>query len=682
MNETKTNDFLEKEKLGRLMLRYSIPCIISLLVAAFYNIVDQIFIANADYLGSVGNSANTVVFPLTVIALSISTMIGDGGCAFVSLSLGEMGHDDAHRSVGSSVISIIAAGIVLMAIYLIFQEQILTLFGATVSEETFRLSKEYFFWITMGIVFYMFGQAMNPIIRSDGNPGYAMATLLTGAIINIILDPICIYVLKWGMMGAAIATIFGQFVSAVMSFIYLFRMKAVKLDKSSFKFSFSIMKKVLPLGAASFFTQISNVLSLVAVLNVVAIYGAKDPIFSQPEYSHIPTAIVGIVMKFNQIVLSIAIGLSAGCIPVVGYNAGAGRNDRVRGLMKRQLWAEAIVGAFATVIFLVFTDVFINIFGGQNESVYYRDFARQCIRIFLCLLPLACFNKGTTIFLQSLGKAKESTVLAMLREIVFGVGLPILLPVFFGLYGILYYMPVADFLAFIPMFIVIMRINQTYKKNAPAPRTAAPTAKPAGDAKTNMIITIGRSYGAGGRTIGAMLAERLSIPYYDAALLEKAAAKSGLDKKYLESRDEKPIESSVIYRYFGSEGGDITSLAYHAQSEIIEHIADEGACVIVGRRADCILRERENVFSVFITASDEARAKRVSEREGKNLRESEKYIAKADKSRAAYYNQQTDKKWGEAESYDLCLNTDEFGIEGAVNILEHIITRTDAERNK
>lgn len=233
MEKTRTNDFLETESLGKLMRNYAIPCVISLLVAALYNIVDQIFIANATYLGSYGNAANTDGLSLTVVALAIAMMIGDGCCTFVSIS-GCKEKENAHRGIGSSVLTVIVAGIVLMVLFLLLQEPILTLFGARVNEETFRLSKEYFFWITLGIPFYMFGQAMNPIIRSDGSPNFAMGILLTGAVLNIIFDPICIFVLKWGMMGAAVATIFGQIVAAILSVIYLTRMKAVKLHKDSF----------------------------------------------------------------------------------------------------------------------------------------------------------------------------------------------------------------------------------------------------------------------------------------------------------------------------------------------------------------------------------------------------------------------------------------------------------------
>lgn len=683
--ETQTNDFLETERLGKLMRNYTIPCVISLLVAALYNIVDQIFIANASYLGSYGNAANTVVFPLTVVALSIAMMIGDGCCTFVSISLGAKEKDNAHRGIGSSVLSVVVVGVVLTVIYLVFQDQILTMFGARVNEETFRLSKEYFFWITLGVPFYMFGQAMNPIIRSDGSPRFAMITLLTGAILNIIFDPICIFVLHWGMMGAAVATIFGQIVSAILSLIYLFKMKAVKISKDSFRFRFGLMKKIIPLGATSFLSQISIVLSMAAVLNMVTKYGAMDPVFGQPEYAQIPTAVVGIVMKFFQIIISISVGLSAGCIPIAGYNIGAKRNDRVRELMKLLLAAEAIVGLIAALIFLLFPHQLINIFGAKNESVYYTEFAVKCIRVFLCMLALSCVNKGTFIFLQSLGKAKQSTALSLMREIVFGVGLPILLPIFWGLDGILYFMPVADVLTFIASVAVILHINKTLSRpvageGSPA-GSASSARQSASDPQAHTIITIGRAYGAGGRTVGRLLAERLRIPYYDALLLEEAAKSSGLSQAFLENVDEQPIEPHMLYQRSILASGlpaSLEGLANQAQSEIIQRVASEGPCVIVGRRADQILSGRQDVFSVFITSSPDSRIKRVMERESLSQTESAKKIARVDKARAAYYNQHSDQVWGSAANYDLCIDTDRFGLEGAVDLITAAVTKIES----
>ena len=234
--EQTANQFLGQEPVGKLMKKYAVPCIISLLVGALYNIVDQIFIANASYLGSYGNAANTVVFPLTVIALAIAVMIGDGCCAFVSLSLGKGEPDKAKKSVGNSVLMTIVSSIILCAVYLIFSNGIIAMFGGTVNEETFRHAKKYFFYISLGIPFYMFGQAMNPVIRADGNPKFAMISTLAGAVLNMILDPIFIFAFKWGMMGAAIATVIGQIVTAGLAVWYLYNMKLVKPEKKDANF--------------------------------------------------------------------------------------------------------------------------------------------------------------------------------------------------------------------------------------------------------------------------------------------------------------------------------------------------------------------------------------------------------------------------------------------------------------
>lgn len=462
MNQ-KSNTFLETEPIGALMKKYAVPCIISLLVAALYNIVDQIFIANASYLGSYGNAANTVVFPLTVVALAIAVMIGDGCCAFVSISLGANKKEDAHRSIGSAIVLCVIFSLLLTAFYLIFQEQILTVFGGRVNEQTFFHAREYFFWITVGVPFYMFGQAMNPIIRSDGSPQFAMAATLAGAAANIVLDPIFIFIFQWGMMGAAVATVLGQVLTAFLSVWYLCHMKAVNLEKESFRIHGRLVKKYIPLGICSFLSQISLVAAMAAIQNMTLKYGALDSIFGQTRYAQIPMAVLGIVMKFFQIVISIAVGTAAGCIPIVGYNIGAGRKDRARTLFTYLLGVEALVGAAALLIVELFPRQLIGIFGAANESVYYTDFAVRCFRIYLCMMIMATVNKGTFIYLQSLGKAVASTMISLVREVIFGVGFALLLPRFFGLDGVLYSMPVSDVLTFVICVIVIAYTYKTLK---------------------------------------------------------------------------------------------------------------------------------------------------------------------------------------------------------------------------
>ena len=459
--EENTARFLGEEQIGRVMRKYAVPCIISLLVGALYNIVDQIFIANAAYLGSYGNAANTVVFPLTVIALAIAVMIGDGCCAFVSLSLGRKEPEAAKKSVGNSIVMVIVSGLALCGIYLAFSDPIIAMFGGRVNGETFRHAQEYFFYITLGIPFYMFGQALNPVIRADGSPRFAMASTLAGAILNMILDPIFIFTFRWGMMGAAAATVLGQAVTAALAVWYILHMKLVKPARPDFRPAWGTCRRTLALGMTSFLSQISLVAAMAAINNMIRKYGALDPVFGLERYAQIPMAVVGIVMKFFQIVISIVVGMAAGCIPVVGFNMGAGKRDRVKALFSRLLIAEAAVGAAALVVAELFPRSLIQIFGAANESAYYTAFAVRSFRIYLCMLIFACVNKACFIFLQAMGKAVSSTLLSMIREVVFGVGLALLLPVFFGLDGVLYSMPLSDILTFV---IALFLIRSTYRE--------------------------------------------------------------------------------------------------------------------------------------------------------------------------------------------------------------------------
>jgi len=456
-----SNQFLGTERIGKLMQKYAIPCIISLLVGALYNIVDQIFIANASYLGSYGNAANTVVFPLTVVALAIAVMIGDGCCAFVSISLGQNEVPKAKRSVGNAVVMCLVSSILLAALYLIFADTILAMFGGTVNAETYHHSQEYFFYITLGVPFYMFGQAMNPIIRADGSPRFAMVSTLAGAVLNIILDPIFIFGFRWGMMGAAVATVIGQVVTAVLAVWYLLHMKIIRPKKGDYRLKGSICSRTLTLGMTSFLSQISLVAAMAAINNMIRKYGALDAVFGQEQYAQIPMAVVGIVMKFFQIVISIVVGMAAGCIPVVGFNMGAKKSARVKELFTKLLLAEATVGAVALVLVELLPRQLIALFGAANESVYYTDFAVKSFRIYLCMIILACVNKACFIFLQAMGKAAESTALSMVREVVFGVGFALLLPRFFGLDGVLYSMPLSDILTFL---IADYLIFKTYRE--------------------------------------------------------------------------------------------------------------------------------------------------------------------------------------------------------------------------
>ncbi|MCF2660544.1 MATE family efflux transporter [Pseudoflavonifractor phocaeensis] len=460
--EQENSQFLATERVGRLMLKFAVPCVISLLVAALYNIVDQIFIGWG--VGMLGNGATNVVFPLTVAALAVATMIGDGACSFVSISLGRGDQEHARRTVGNAVVLALASGLILAAVYLAGREPILWLFGAT--ESNFACAWDYFTWIGMGIPFYMFGQTMNPIIRSDGSPRFAMASTLAGAVANVILDPIAIFVLGWGVKGAAIATVAGQVITAALALWYLFRMKLVKLDRPSFTLRPSLMAKFIPLGFCSFLSQISLVVAMATTNNMLRLYGGRS-IYGED----IPLTVLGIVMKVFQIVISIVIGMAAGCIPVVGFNFGARRFERVRELMWKLLTAETILGVAAFAVVELFPLQLIGLFGSESEL--YEQFAVLTFRIYLCLIILACVNKAAFIFLQSLGKPIQSTFLSLFREVILAVPLVMLLPRKFGLMGVLYSMPVSDAVAFVASVIIIVQTDRQLKREIAAGREKA-----------------------------------------------------------------------------------------------------------------------------------------------------------------------------------------------------------------
>lgn len=478
-------NFLAEARIPRLMKAYSIPCVISLLVAALYNIVDQIFIANASYLGSFGNAANTVVFPLTVVALALAVMVGDGTCTFVSLSIGRGDNESAEKAIGNAITASLLIAAVLTALYFIFAEKLLTTFGGRVNEETFRQSSIYFFWITSGLPFYIFGQAMNAIIRADGSPRFAMASQVSGAILNVILDPIFIFGFKWGMKGAAIATVLGQILTALLALWYLLHLKSCSLSGKDFLLSWKILGRSLLLGMTSFLSQISLVAAMAAINQMVQKYSPEfalnaalnDPSHAPDQLTQIPMAVVGIVMKFFQIVISIAVGMAAGCIPVVGFNIGAGRKDRAAELYKLLLLYEALLGFVALLIVELCPGFLIGIFGAANESPVYTVFAKQAFRIYLCMMVLATVNKGNFIYLQALGKAFTSTAISMVREVVFGVGFAILLPQIIvpasrmnpiphpmGLDGVLWSMPVSDLLTGIVSLFVVAYTFRELKK--------------------------------------------------------------------------------------------------------------------------------------------------------------------------------------------------------------------------
>jgi putative MATE family efflux protein len=444
MEQNVNSNFLGEEKLIKLMLKFSIPCILSLLVSALYNIVDQIFIGNSE-LSTLGNAATGVVFPIFIIAQAFAWCYGDGCAAYLNICQGKGDTLNAHKAIGSGItITLLTSG-VLMAIFFPLKTQILTLFGA--SENSIGYAVEYFNIILAFFPVYMLSNMMNAVIRADGSPAWSMASMLGGAIVNIILDPVFIFGTKWGMSGAAWATVIGQMVSFVVSVAYYFRSKTFKLHIKSFIPNFKVFANALKLGASSFITQMTIVIISLVCNIMLAKYGA------QSQYGvDIPIAIIGIESKVFTVVINIVVGIVLGCQPILGYNLGAKNYGRVKKLYKYILLSTVIIGLLFTILFEAAPGAVVGIFGQPTNIPNpedYWDFGQKTFRIFLALVTFTCTIKMTSIFFQAVGKPVSAVISSLIRDIICFIPLICVLPLFFGIDGILYAAPAADFIAMI-----------------------------------------------------------------------------------------------------------------------------------------------------------------------------------------------------------------------------------------
>lgn len=441
------------EPIGKLILKFAIPSVIALLVNSLYNIVDQIFIGWG--VGYLGNGATNIVFPITIIALALAMMIGNGGAAYLSLKLGEGENAIAKKGVGNAVTLITIVSILLAVIFLIWINPILTLFGSTEVLRPYALSYGYI--IGIGLPFMMISAAINSIIRADGSPKYAMFSMVIGAILNVILDPVFIFIFKMGVQGAAIATVIGQIASFIVSVIYMPHFKTVHPDSTSFRLNAKICGNVAVFGLSSFITQFAITIVMALTNNLLATYGA-----SSVYGAEIPLTATGIVMKVNQIMIAILLGIATGTQPIIGFNYGAKNYKRVKQALELSLIASEIISILSFLVFQFAPMSVVSLFG--SEEGLYNEFAVMAFRIFLLLCPLTGFQTITAVYLQAVGKPVKSAILSLARQIIFFVPAALILPKFMGVTGVLWTGPVADGLAFILSLIFLLYERNHLKK--------------------------------------------------------------------------------------------------------------------------------------------------------------------------------------------------------------------------
>lgn len=442
MNQSENSQFLGTEKISKLMLKFSIPCVLSLLVSALYNIVDQIFIGNSE-LSALGNAATGVVFPIFIIAQAFAWCFGDGCAAYLNICQGRKDTKSAHKAIGTGILITVFASLVLMLLFFPLKVQLLTLFGA--SDNSIGMAVEYFNIILAFFPIYMLSNMMNAVIRADGSPAWSMASMLLGAVVNIILDPVFIFGMHWGMTGAALATVIGQCISFLISLVYFFRTKTFKLVKESFVPDIKIFSHALKLGTSSFITQMTIVIISLVCNIMLAKYGAMS------QYGvDIPIAIIGIESKVFTVVINLVVGIVLGCQPIIGYNIGARNYARVKQLYKSILMCTIIIGVVSTLLFELAPQAVVGIFGKPTNIPNPEDywiFAEKTFRIFLSLVTFTCIIKMTSIFFQAVGKPLQAVISSMIRDIVCFIPLILILPVFMGIEGILFAAPIADFIA-------------------------------------------------------------------------------------------------------------------------------------------------------------------------------------------------------------------------------------------
>ncbi len=459
--KTQSLDFLGNAKLGKLMLKFCVPCVLSLLVSALYNIVDQIFVGNSE-LSVLGNAATGVVFPLFIVAQAFAWWIGDGCAAYLNICQGKGDTENSHKAVGTGLVLTVLISVILIAVFFPLKKRLLLTFGATVDHVdasgqfvpgSIGYAVEYSDIILAFFPVYMAMNMMNSVVRADGAPGWSMASMLSGALVNIALDPTFIYGFKWGMAGAAWATVIGQCVSLVIAAVYFFRTKTFRLKLKSFIPDFKAVAPAIKLGLSSFITQVTIVI-IALVCNVmlkkygeVSVYGANAPM-----------ALIGIESKVFTVVVNLVVGIVLGCQPIIGYNIGARNYGRIKKLYLYVLSCTVVIGVVFTVIFEAVPTVVVAMFGSpdpaQTDPARYWEFGKKLFRIFLMFVTFTCIVKMSSIFFQALGKPVFAIIASLVRDLVCFVPLVCALPVAMGIEGCLWAAPVADAIAMIVTVIL------------------------------------------------------------------------------------------------------------------------------------------------------------------------------------------------------------------------------------
>ena len=441
-----TENPLGFEKISKLLKDFAIPSIMASLVGSIYNIVDQIFIGQG--VGYLGNAATNVAYPFSTICLAIALLVGIGSASRVSLCLGRKEPKAAAKAAGNGIVLMGIFGIIYLLVGETFLSLLLKAFGATT--DVFPYAKQYASITLIGMPFLIVTNGMSNLIRADGKPKYSMVCMVMGAIINTILDPIFIFACDWGIAGAAWATVIGQIFSFILALRYLWRFQTIHFEKESFLLDIKESMKICSMGISSSSNQIAVTVIQIIQYNSLTYYGALT------KYgTDIPLAACGIVMKTNAILLAVIIGISQGSQPIIGFNYGAKQYDRVRGVYKLAIQCNLVISLIGFLLFQLCPRQIISLFG-TGDALYF-EFAVKFMRIFLFMVLLNGVQLLSSNFFAAIGKPVKGMLLSLTRQVFFLIPLLFILPLFWGIDGIMYAGPAADAIAFLTSVFLISR---------------------------------------------------------------------------------------------------------------------------------------------------------------------------------------------------------------------------------
>ncbi len=444
MKKPKTKNPLGYQPIGRLLMKFAIPSVVSMLVNAVYNIVDQIFIGQG--VGYLGNAATTVSFPIVTIILAVGTMLGAGGSAYAAIKLGEKNEAEAEKTLGNIFVLLTIIGLALTILGLVFLDTILKIFGATPNNMMY--ARDYASIILIGTVFNLLGIGLSNMARCDGSPNVAMYSMITGALLNCILDPTYIFIFGWGVKGAAIATITSQIISTIILVYYFTKKGNMRLRFVNMKLKPSICKMAFSLGISSCITQLSSTVLQIVLNNSLVYYGNLTSVTGDVALSA-----MGIVMKISQIIVSICVGVGIGAQPILGFNKGANQPKRIKKTYKLASTIATSVTTIGWAMFMLIPHIILMLFGTADEN--FTDFAIKAMRIYDLGVFCAGFQITSTSYFQATGQPMKASILSSLRQLILLIPLIVILPTQFGLDGILMAGPIADITSAIIVFFFI-----------------------------------------------------------------------------------------------------------------------------------------------------------------------------------------------------------------------------------